>query len=167
VISMDDGPVLREGSKSRKRGAKSAAAANAATLTPGTRNPLNVSRPHRPGLSVAPNLTSMDYRHRPNGLWAPPSDVYRLLTSPIPLSLRLSVLIPRITQLSCNGSKGLGQTVPLEANQPMLRSVAFDRFGTSGDRLDKVLMAADRRGHSNVCSVMNVEFEAGASHIAY
>ena len=86
VVSMDDGPVLREGLKSRKRGAKSAAGVNAATLTASTQNLLSVSRPHRPGISVAPNLPSKDHRHRPNGLWAPPSDVYRLSSSPIPLS---------------------------------------------------------------------------------
>jgi len=84
--SMDDGPVLREGVKSRKRGTESAAAVNAATPTPGTQNLLSVSRPHRPGISDAPNLPSKDHRHRPNGLWAPPSDVYRLLSPPIPFS---------------------------------------------------------------------------------
>lgn len=86
VISMDDGLVLREVSRSRKRGDKSTAAINAATLTPGTQNLLSVSRPHRPGISVAPNLPSKDHRHRPNGLWAPLSDVYRLLSPPNPLS---------------------------------------------------------------------------------
>ena len=86
VISIDDGPVLSEGPKSRKRGAKSAAALNATTLTPGTQNLLSVSRPHRPGINAAPNLPSKDHRHRPNGLWAPPSDVYRLLAPPNPLS---------------------------------------------------------------------------------
>ena len=86
VISIDDGPVLPEGSKSRKRGSKSTAALNAATPTPGAQNLLSVSRPHRPGISVTPNLPSKDHRHRPNGLWAPPSDVYRLLAPPNPLS---------------------------------------------------------------------------------
>jgi transcription factor C subunit 6 len=74
------------GERSRTRGDKSGATINAATLTPGTQNLLSVSRPHRPGISVAPNLPSKDHRHRPNGLWAPPSDVYRPLSPPNPLS---------------------------------------------------------------------------------
>ena len=74
------------GLRSRKRGDTSATAINAATLASGTQNLLSVSRPHRPGISVAPNIPSKDHRHRPNGLWAPPSDVYRLVSPPIPLS---------------------------------------------------------------------------------
>jgi len=58
VISMGTVLVLREGSQSRKQG----------------------------DISVAPNLPSKDHRHRPNGLWAPPADVYRLLLPPTPLS---------------------------------------------------------------------------------
>lgn len=83
MISVGNETVLRECSKSQKRGAK---VVKAATPTPGTQNLLSVSRPHRPGISVAPNLPSKDHRHRPNGLWAPPSDVYRLLSPPIPFS---------------------------------------------------------------------------------
>jgi hypothetical protein len=33
---------------------------------------------------VVPDLPSKDYRHHPNDLWAPPSDVYRLISPPIP-----------------------------------------------------------------------------------
>jgi transcription factor C subunit 6 len=84
--SPSDEEVDDPGSTSRVRGDKSAAAINAATLTPGTQNLLSVLRPHRPGISVAPNLPSKDHRHRPSGLWAPPSDVYRLLSPPNPLS---------------------------------------------------------------------------------
>jgi len=87
VISMGNNEaVLRADLKTRKQGAKFAAVVKAATPTPGTQNLLSVSRPHRPSISVAPNLPSKDHRHRPNGLWAPPSDVYRLLSPPIPFS---------------------------------------------------------------------------------
>lgn len=86
VISMDNEAVLHEGSKSRKQRAKSEAVVKAATPTPVTQNLLSASRPHRPGVSVAPNLPSKDHRHRPNGLWAPPSDVYRLVSPPVPFS---------------------------------------------------------------------------------
>lgn len=75
-----------DGFKSRKQGTKPAATVDASTSTPGIQNLLSVSRPHRSGVSVAPNLPSKDHRHRPHGLWAPPSDVYRLLSPPTPFS---------------------------------------------------------------------------------
>jgi transcription factor C subunit 6 len=81
VVNMGKEAVLRGGPKSQKQGAK---VVKTTPSTLGTQNLLSVSRPHRPGISVAPNLPSKDHRHRPNGLWAPPSDVHRLLSPPIP-----------------------------------------------------------------------------------
>jgi transcription factor C subunit 6 len=86
ATSMGNGPLPREGSKSRRRETKTATAVNVATSTPGAQNLLSVSRPQRPGISIASSAPSKDHRHRPNGLWAPSSDVYRLSSPPIPFS---------------------------------------------------------------------------------
>lgn len=40
------------------------------------------AKPPRPGPAATSSLVSKDHRHRPSGLWYPPSDVYRLSKVP-------------------------------------------------------------------------------------